>query len=260
MKIDICVISDIGLHRQNNEDNFYVDGIFREDVKQEHIEYQMQCNKKQMLTAVFDGMGGEENGEEASLEAACLLHHYEQMPFADICRRYIYEANEQICNTMSIMDCGRMGSTVSIAHYENGFLNVCNLGDSPVYLFRQGRLQQISVNHNEAQSLYDMGMITKQQMSTSWQKHRLTQHLGIFADEMIIEPYCKERIALCKKDYVLMCSDGLSDMVTEKGMEMIMNEGISVSEKAHKLVQGAIENGGRDNITLVLTYISETAC
>lgn len=255
MKIECSIVSDVGAVRQNNEDNFYLNGYFRENVHEDRIEYNTCCDKKNFLGAVFDGMGGEENGEIASLEAAKLLCQYQDAKFEQIRDRYISEANEKICKQMDETESGRMGSTLAIVKIQKGKLSFCNVGDSPIFLFRDGSLKQLSVNHNEAQSLYDMGLISQTELRTSTKKNRLTQHLGIFEDEMIIEPYFEENIPLKENDYILLCSDGMTDMVEEEEIEYILMDAGNVHQTADILLNTALENGGRDNVTLLLIHV-----
>lgn len=255
MKIECSIVSDVGVVRHNNEDNFYLNGLFREDISEDHIEYSICYEKKDFLAAVFDGMGGEENGELASLEAARILSKYQKDNFVQIRSSYITEANESVCSKMSEMDNRRMGSTLAIVKIQKGKLSFCNVGDSPIYIFRNNNLQQLSINHNEAQSLFDMGLISKKELRTSKKKNRLTQHLGIFEEEMIIEPYFQEDIPLREDDYILLCSDGLTDMVEEEEIETILMDAGNVHQMADLLVNTALENGGRDNVTLLLLHV-----
>lgn len=256
MTIHCSVISDVGLLRKNNEDNFYVNGIVRENVEDNHLKINDTYKDNIFLGAVFDGMGGENNGELASLEAAKLLKQYQTKNFEQISNHYVNEANQVVCNMMEMLHTGRMGSTLSIVKINNGNCSICNVGDSPIYLFRNDKLEQQSVNHNEAQSLYDIGLISKEELRVSKKRHRLTQHLGIFEDEMLIEPYTLEGIELQKDDYLLLCSDGLTDMVSDEEIEHILQESISVPQKAELLVNAALENGGRDNVTVMLVTYS----
>lgn len=255
MKIECSIVSDVGMFRHNNEDNFYLNGFVREDVNENRIEYNACYEKKCVLGAVFDGMGGEENGELASLEAARILHKYQKTNFTQIRSSYITEANEKVCSRMKEIENGRMGSTLAIAMLQKGKMSFCNVGDSPIYIFRDGSLQQLSIDHNEAQSLYDMGLISRKELRTSTRKNCLTQHLGIFEDEMIIEPYFRENIPLKENDYILLCSDGLTDMVEEEEIEIILGNSENVYQTAEILVNTALENGGKDNVTVLLIRI-----
>ncbi len=257
MKIEYCVISDVGRRRQNNEDNFFINGTFWEHTEENHVEYAGSSETDHFLCGVFDGMGGEEYGELASLEAAKLLGRYEDADFQMLCEQYVDEANKDICDMMEMLQGGRMGSTLAMAYINGERLNICNVGDSPIYLLHNETLQQISVNHNEAQSLFDMGIITKEQMRSCRQKNHLTQHLGIFEDELIIEPYCNGDIALQENDYIMLCSDGLTDMLEDKEIENIFKENSSMYPTALNMIEEALARGGKDNVTVLLVHILE---
>lgn len=254
MGIECSLISDVGMLRRNNEDNFYLNGKYRDNVEQNHIDMGEKFDKKVFLGAVFDGMGGEEYGELASLEAAKCLCKYQDLKFEQIVVSYINQANQAVCSKMYEVNSGRMGSTLAIVQIKKNRLNLCNVGDSPIYLFRDNQLKQLSVNHNEAQSLFDMGVISKEELKYSRKKHRLTQHLGILEHEMILEPFVLEDMMLKNQDYVLLCSDGLTDMVDEEEISYILSEKEDVGHKAERLVNTALENGGKDNVTVMLIH------
>lgn len=254
MVIECSLISDVGMLRQNNEDNFYLNGKYRDNVEQKHIDINENFNIKVFLSAVFDGMGGEEYGELASLEAAKCLSEYQNVKFDQIVARYINQANQAVCSKMYEVNSGRMGSTLAVVQIKKNKLNLCNVGDSPIYLFRNNQLKQLSVNHNEAQSLFDMGVISKEELKYSKKKHRLTQHLGIFEHEMILEPFVLENMQLENQDYILLCSDGLTDMVDEEEISYILSGKEDVRYKAEMLVNTALENGGKDNVTVMLIH------
>lgn len=255
MKIECCVISDIGCCRDNNEDNYYINGVIRDCVENPHMEYDCYCDNDSFLGAVFDGMGGEEKGELASLVAAKLLKNYNDALFEQIATGYIAEANKYVCDMMSQLKYGRMGSTLAIASIRNNMLSVCNLGDSPIFLIRDGSIKKISMDHNEAQILYDIGMIERDEIKKSGCKNHLTQHLGIYEEEMILSPYRNENIELKMDDYILLCSDGLTDMMDEQQLQEILQEESSICKLTSRLVTTAIKNGGKDNITALLIHI-----
>lgn len=257
MKYICSAICDIGKLRKNNEDNFYVNGVFRSDVDNAHFEYSTSLSEQKMVVAVFDGMGGEADGELASLEACKRLANYQEKSFVEIIDNYVSETNNAICNMMDVMDKGRMGSTLAIVHIEDGHFGLCNLGDSPIYLYRDGYLEQLSTDHNEAQNLYEMGLISKAEVKTDKHKNCLTQHLGIYEDEMIIEPFVSDDIELKVGDIILICSDGLTDMVNDIDISRVLGQNKSISALTQDLISAALENGGRDNVTVVLIKVQE---
>ena len=258
MRYRYKAICDVGLKRKNNEDNFYIDRIYRADVNELHLETEVaEKTDSNLLAGVFDGMGGEENGELASLEAARLLRDYEGKPFALLSTEYIIKANNRVCDMMTINGNKSMGSTLAIALFGDMQFSFCNIGDSPVYLYRGGSLEQLSVDHNEAQTLYELGWITKEELKTDKRKNILTQHLGIYEDEMVIEPFIMRNKALEFGDRILICSDGLPDVVSSDVIVSLMDSTEDVGELADSLLAKALEAGARDNITVLLVEVCE---
>ena len=132
--------------------------------------------------------------------------------------------------------------------FHMGSACIANIGDSKIYLIRNYGLTQLSVDHTD-KVLLDQKRITKR-------KPQLTQHLGIPSSEMIIEPYTKI-IKLQSADRFLLCSDGLSDMVPITKIQEIVSRPLSPIEVVQLLTKMAMQNGGRDNITIILCDISK---
>lgn len=91
----------------------------------------------------------------------------------------------------------------------------CNVGDSRVYFFRSGVLHQITRDHSKSQRLVSMGILTEEEARNHPSKHELTQHLGIFPEEMLIDPEFSDPLDVHPGDLFLLCSDGLTDMVDD---------------------------------------------
>src|SRR5699024_8359480 len=114
------------------------------------------------------------------------------------------------------------------------------------FLYRSGKINQISVDHT------DQFLFAKQDRLK--RKPRLTQHLGIDPEEMIVEPYIAE-IKFQKEDLFLLCSDGLTDMLDENEIKEVLHDNSTVASQTEILIQRALRNGGRDNITVILCKI-----
>jgi len=97
-----------------------------------------------------------------------------------------------------------------------------------------------------------MGVLTKEKAKTHEDRHKLTQHLGIYKDEMIVEPHVSNEIVIKKGDCFLLCSDGLTDMVEDEKISEIIKKSKNCKMAARKLVEEALANGGRDNVTVVM--------
>lgn len=240
----------VGKVRTNNEDNFLFDGhILRQN--NHGLERGLTCVqslKKPFCCGVFDGMGGEAHGEVAAYIAAKTLKGYvarsRWRPFTleDFC----LAANRRVCAQARKLSAGMIGATVAVVRFIGETAQIVNVGDSKVFLLRDGTLTQVSQDHTDKAFLESQG-ITKR-------KPRLTQHLGIEPSEMVIEPY-RVDIALQPRDRFLLCSDGLTDMVKAEDIQRTMTEAGSMEQAVRTLVRTAMDAGGKDNTTVICCEI-----
>lgn len=250
----------VGLRRENNEDNFCFQGRFlpADNQGQQEILTWSGTLAGRNLFGVFDGMGGESHGETAAfLAASCaaellppkiirkILPRARNVP--KLLEKQITEMNRRICEETRRTHSRRMGSTAAMLLFEGRRGWLCNLGDSPIFLLREDCLEQLSVNHTNEESLSQNHIIGR--------KPSLTQHLGIFPEEMILEPYIVPLDFKCG-DIFLLCSDGLTDMVSRQEIGDILCRCSKPEEAAKKLIDAAEQNGGKDNITVVTVMIS----
>lgn len=252
MQLNAACACCTGKIRTNNEDNFFFDGIYLEE-ENNGIQDVLSAKKKfpnAGCYAVFDGMGGEAFGEKAAYLAAKTLAEYvtlknfqtNEKGFIDISMKM----NSEVCKEAEKRDFIRMGSTTAIISFYGNKASICNLGDSKIFLFRNGILSQISKNHTDEMLLKKQGIRNR--------KPRLKQHLGIHPSEMIIEPYCKE-FEVFAKDKYLLCSDGLTDMLDAKQIHEILEKNENVKQTTKILLETALREGGRDNITIILLEV-----
>ena len=260
IKFASAVSVDKGLIRNNNEDNFYFNGTYLyADERDKSNTFSSSPSDEMQIYGVFDGMGGEALGEEASLIAAQVMNKThkklktsERNNIEKEILRSIEDANTKICKKIVESGEKRIGATFSTLIIENDSATVFNVGDSRVYLFRENKLQQVSVDDTTAQRLVNLGEITPEQAKTHKDRHKLTQHLGIFKDEMKIEPHVSEKIEIRKDDKFLLCSDGLTDMLTDEEISGILAQNKSCEQLCKELVKVALKNGGKDNVTVVI--------
>lgn len=258
-KLKICALTEIGLVRKKNQDNFYVDGIYKEELNQDNFGYSKQIAlKEKTVCAVFDGMGGLSFGEEAAYAAASGFDAYlaciekEGQKFDGV--KALEYLNTKVCELKRKKNV-EMGSTATVLYYENETVQVCNIGDSKAFLIRDGEMIQISEDHNEANSLkkiqHSLGIKVERENT-----NLLTQFLGIEEDEFLIEPALSDLIQLKEKDIILLCSDGLTGMVSEQDMiETVIFKESTLEDKTKELYQKALQAGGRDNITIILLSV-----
>ena len=253
MDLSVSVTSHCGRVRQKNEDNLYANGLILPQQNSGLKPQSMSLNTEQpRLLGVFDGMGGYAAGERASYLAVEAVNEFagaqiQNLPADVLLMELCRLANERVCEEMLRGDNARIGTTASMLHFCQDRYTVCNVGDSPIYLFRGGVLRCIHQEHSEKAN-YER--ITGKPAPPN-KKFRLTQNIGIFADEMLIEPYCHTDI-LQDGDCFLICSDGLSDMVSMEYIAGVLASSLSQQQKVETLLQAALDNGGKDNITIIL--------
>ena len=241
--IDYAVRCERGNIRAKNQDNFLCLGNYleSENTGLTEILKSLTDNKSRPMFAVFDGMGGEKYGETAAYLAAKSFNgFYDNSPKIDM-KQFLSQVcsimNEEICSFAKAKRTEHVGTTAAILAFDKKEVYICNIGDSRVFQYSGKSLTQISRDH-----------VTS---AVSDKKPALSQHLGISETEFIIEPYIAKG-EYSNKDRYLVCSDGLTDMVSEKEIEKMLSEHKTVSDCADALMENALSNGGIDNITIIL--------
>ena len=235
-------ISHIGKIRRINQDNFICGGRFIEpnDSDMDFPLCGIKSSKGSSVFGIFDGMGGEERGEVASYiaakDAAALTIGKDAVSALSLfCQR----ANADICDYADKNDISSMGTTAAMLAFTDSGITLCNIGDSKIFRFCGGVLEQISKDHV---SVAAFGV-----------KPPLSQNLGIPPTELVIDPYLAQG-AYNDGDVYLICSDGLTDMVpTEEISKVLASK--PVEDACRELLGKALANGGRDNITMILCRI-----
>lgn len=248
LRIEAACGSHKGNVRKNHEDNFYFNGEYLDrdnDGLQGISTFQGQL-KRGTCVAVFDGMGGEDFGEEASYTAAEFIRQANEKPMCwflgekQLLKKQILACNRAVVDAKKKMETARMGTTVVMLRFAGQKVYVCNVGDSRAYRLRDGQLQQLSVDH-----------VVKR---PGMRKTPLTQHLGIDPADMTIEPYIiREEVQ--KGDAYLLCSDGLTDMLTDEEIRAVMQEKKKADACVKALTAAALERGGLDNVTIIVCNI-----
>ena len=252
------VRSDVGTIRTNNEDNYNLCGRFREDVSINNSEAFCNVSDREALFSVCDGMGGENCGEIASLIAVSNLRSAQKNEFRKISAEDVLILNEKVCESGRKEGNGRTGTTLSNLYIDNGHALACNVGDSRTYLLRDGILYRLSVDHDEATRLINMGVLTPEQAKDDNRRHQLTQFLGMHEDDIIPEPYCSDEIVIEDGDRFFICSDGISDVLSDEDIRRVLKEGLPVKDTVNRLIDMALECGSKDNCTALLVESSLT--
>lgn len=244
-----------GLVRRNNQDNLFVNGKWR-TAHEDTVFCLSDTAEAKGLYAVCDGMGGEQFGEEAAELAAAGLQGITPDGFMTHGEEILTGINGEICRLMQQRQ-ARIGSTFVGLAVAQDRCRIFNIGDSSAYLLRDGELTKLTCDHTRAQSLVNMGFITPEEAAVHPDRNKLTQHLGIFPEEMVIQPHVTEEPELRSGDLFLLCSDGLTGMVPLSELAEVLCADSPLAHRADRLYALAEAHGGRDNITLVLVSVCD---
>jgi protein phosphatase len=210
------------------------------------------------LAVLADGMGGHQAGEVASKLAVETVIRYLTDAYAadrreSLSKRIseaIRRANATIFDTAHRHEeCAGMGSTIVTAMFRHGELVVGHVGDSRLYRFRQGKLEQLTEDHSVIQELVNRGLFTQEEARASIGKNLVTRALGVDA-EVLIDV---NAIPLEPDDLYLLCSDGLNDVVPDADIARVLaDHSANLYTAAFKLVTLANQRGGPDNVSVIL--------
>ncbi len=234
-----AVRSDVGLLREGNEDSAYAGPH---------------------LLAIADGMGGHAAGEVASAVAISALAGLdEEVPVSNLLELLsaaVASANATL-HEMSTQDPSveGMGTTLTAMLWSGSTVALCHIGDSRAYLLRDGEFYQITHDHTLVQSLVDDGRLSPEQAHTHPQRSLVMRALQSSTDA---EPDLSVREAVVGDRY-LLCSDGLSDVVSEQTMQKTLMKFSDPEEAVNQLIDLAIRGGGPDNITCIVADVVDTA-
>ena len=249
--LEIASCTDPGMVRSHNEDSIASDAA-------------------NGLVVLADGMGGYNAGEVASGMATTVItteiqqlltkvqpFEIDQETNAPVAGRMIREqvlkANTSIYQAaQSQPQYAGMGTTLVVCLFYDNKMTVGHLGDSRLYMLRDGKFSQVTRDHSLLQEQIDSGIITADQAKHAQHKNLVTKALGI---DPTVEPEVRE-YATRPGDLYLLCSDGLCDMVDDEDMGMTLQAlGGNLKLAAQQLVQMANDNGGKDNISVILVRI-----
>lgn len=242
-RISYSCLSHIGNCRKTNQDcflcasNCIYSGAKGNETEEIHGSINASENH---IFGVFDGMGGEECGEIASYLAAeaaskFIMNGLPQEILKTICDK----ANTEIYEYALTNSIGTMGTTAALLLFAKKEICLCNVGDSKIFRCSKGSLVQISQDHVYSLSIKG--------------KPPLTQYLGIPPSEMEVHPYFSIG-SYQEGDIYLICSDGLTDMVSTERIADILASRPFINA-ANDLLSEALTNGGRDNITIIVCKI-----
>ena len=258
--------------RANNEDCYYISRFGRSlhtiltNVPEEYTFPPLQEVGYGMLVA--DGMGGQAAGEVASRSAVQTLSELMRATpdwiFADdeaqidiVMGRMSdrFREIDRMLNQKAAKDpsLAGMGTTLTLAVSLGFDLILCHIGDSRAYLFRDGALQQLTRDMTVAQDLIDSGKLDPSERRARRLGHALTQCLGLGHAKSHAQ-----RHVLRDRDRLLLCSDGLTDMLSDAEVADVLRHVVTPEEAAHRLVKHALQAGGHDNATVIVADYRQT--
>ena len=243
MKLSSYSLTDIGKLRKLNQDY-----VFTSEVP---------VGTLPDLFIVADGMGGHKAGEYASKCAVeTMVSQINSSPERGCIRvisNAIREANRRVrAKAMSDDNYFGMGTTLVVASIDEDGLCVANVGDSRLYLISNGEIRQVTVDHSLVEEMVKMGELERKSARNHPDKNIITRAVGVMEE---VDPDFFEVEDLVVGDMILMCSDGLSNMLEDSEiMGIIEGEG-TLKDKAQRLVAAANMNGGCDNITVILVRV-----
>lgn len=238
--------TDIGRKRQLNQDS-----VFSTDT---------EIGKLKNLYIVADGMGGHNAGDFASkytVETVVreIKGSIETKPFR-IMGKAIRVANEMIrARSREDSSLFGMGTTIVMASIDNHQLQVANVGDSRLYILSEDGLRQITRDHSLVEEMVRMGGMAPETARNHPDKNIITRAVGA-KDSVEVDFFTED---LNSSDLVLLCSDGLTNMLSNEEIEEICRMDVSLEEKAQALIDSANESGGKDNIAVILVSDRQVA-
>lgn len=222
--------TNVGNVRDNNEDSYV-------------------CDEQKELWIVADGMGGLGFGEVASAISTYTVTRLIRDGHG--VNQAIEEAHRKIKEYSETDGMGtNMGTTIVLLLSSGSIYNVFWVGDSRAYLYEEERLKQITVDHSLVQSLIEQGELTEAEAASDPRKNAITLALGVQERETVRADSVSEKWRHGQK--ILLCSDGLTDCVTNKDIESIIGQGGPDQEIVDRLIAAALEGGGHDNITVII--------
>ncbi len=241
--MNFCARTDTGKIRKNNEDSIFA------------TRDKIGCFDN--LFIVADGMGGHNAGEVASSHCILYINEYlndnnVDLDTSGIIMDSIFSANHKIHNKSINEQAHKgMGTTCTLATIKENKIFIGHVGDSRAYLFRKDELRQLTSDHTYVNEMVKKGLMSKEQSLVDPNRNMITRAIGV--DPTVMVDITEESVI--SGDIILLCSDGLSGLVNDENIESILKEDFEITQKCDLLINKALENGGIDNISVVLISV-----
>ncbi len=261
VKLEIAAATDIGRSRRSNQDNFYANGCYIDHSCVTAESFNAVDKRSAHVLAVCDGIGGQANGDVAARIGVSTLSEYDEL-FKDaltsreasaLADEFILDANRRI------VEFGRRtgektGATMSMLVATSKFVYACNVGDSEIYhAGKDGSMERLSKPHTMAQEMMDRGELTERQARRSLQRHYIYQYLGLENQRDLAKNEASSYLR--NGDVLMLCTDGVSDVLSDRLIYSSLNSDKPVEDIADALIKKALSGGSRDNLTVVIARV-----
>ena len=257
--IKFAVRSETGYVRTNNEDNFFCNGFYMTPSERERPFFMSGIAEMPCIFAVFDGMGGHDCGELASLTAVETLAEHAGKIRGGECAEvddFVMDADRKLLALMNERGI-RTGTTFAMCVFGKNFFTAYNLGDSRIYSVKNGFLTRISDDHTVAEEMVRTGRLNPNYADDSRYSNIITRFIGMKEDELASKPDVYALLDYEENSRVLLCTDGLNKMLKHKDMNDIMKSSGTVDDAVNGLVDEALRRGGKDNVTCIVIDLSK---
>lgn len=249
-KLSFCGLTDVGRQRTNNEDAFVAE----------------QLDANTILAVAIDGVGGYEGGEVAAeiaqTEISKYLHDFQNGERHELLKQAVVSANNAIYNRRQV-DSGRSSMscvlTSVLIDKQRKVIDMVHVGDTRLYQYHYGELRKLSHDHSLIGYREEIGDLTEEQAMHHPQRSVISRDVGSAKHEVADRDFLEaEKFLLLPNSIFLLCSDGLTDLITSKQIMAILEMDNSLESKAQSLIDAANNAGGKDNVTVVLVeYTAE---
>lgn len=243
--------TDVGKFREDNQDLFIC----------EFLDWPKRKSRQLALLTVIDGVGGYMGGEVAASIAQKCIANYMSTPKGEIpsmLREAIVYANNQIVEeSKSELKLAQMSCvlTVAVIDVEKQKLYFIHVGDTRLYRYQNNKIEKLTLDHSSVGIWEDTNKLTEEEAMNHPRRNEILRDVGSEIHQINdINFFDEDEINLLPDDILLLCSDGLTDMVNRAQINAILRQDISLDEKVSTLIETANQQGGKDNITVVLAY------
>ncbi len=246
----VALRSSRGKRRNKNEDAFYLNGDYPSlDTMNTEANRKFVVEGSHTLWAVCDGIGGLNHGEIASQRTVQRLDELRsRLPgrdFSITVQDWIAKVDEEV------LHCAEGGGcTIALLFIDDHTVNYAHVGDSRIYRLHEGLITQLTRDHTKVEMLLSAGIIQPSDVASHPERHVIVRSIGA-SPEIICTATIGEPIPLCNGDRYLLCSDGITDMLTNEQIRDIAGRAEDAATCSENLYSAAMDNGGRDNLTIV---------